>query len=95
MDEITTKPVVGNPHVRVIIVDDESSQIPEVLGISKEREEVLDQLIKDTWPAYKTITDVIANMSKHLKHANELAYCVFHVGAHMGASDAVKKHLEK
>jgi len=85
MTESTVK-VQGNTNLRVIIVDDESNQIPAVLGITPEREQELDKIIQECYEGYDTITDTIAEMSKRMKHANELAFCAFHIGAHVARS---------
>ena len=90
MSEITAKSAVGNPHLRVILVDDESTKITEVLGITPEREKELDDLIKEKFEQEDTITDTMSEISKYLKHANELAYCMFHIGAHIGRSKAME-----
>ena len=93
MSEDTSNVVRGNPHVRIIIVDDESDKIPRVLGISEEREIELDELIKVIHNDSETITDSMANISKVLKHANELAYCIFHLGAHVGRAHTLKESI--
>lgn len=94
MSETVTAPtVVGNPHLRVIVVDDESTKIPEVLGISPEREQELDYLIKTCFEEEDTLTDTFAAISKGVKHANELAYCIFHVGANIGRQKAIQDNL--
>lgn len=84
MSDITAKSAVGNPHLRVIIIDDESERIPDVLGITPEREKEIDKILSNGFEKCDTITDVLACVSKSCKHANELAYAVFHVGAFMG-----------
>lgn len=81
----------GNPYLKVIIIDDESDSIPEVLGITKERELELDKLIQECGEREKTITDIFASVSKSVRHANELAYCIFHVGSHMGRSKIIRE----
>lgn len=92
-ETVTTPVVVGNPHLRIILVDDESTKIPEVLGISPQREEELDYLIKTSFEEEDTLTDTFAAISKGVKHANELAYCIFHVGANIGRQKAIHDNL--
>ena len=92
-ETVTTPVVVGNPHLRIILVDDESTKIPVVLGISPEREEELDHFIKKCFEEEDTITDTFAAISKGVKHANELAYCIFHVGANVGRQKALHDKL--
>ena len=79
--------------LRVVIIDDESDRIPEVLGLDPEREKELDELTELCMKNCKTITDTIAEISKSIKHANELAYCVFHVGANVGRSKTEAEQL--
>lgn len=79
--------------LRVVIIDDESDRIPEVLGLDPEREKELDELTEFCMRNCKTITDTIAEISKSVNHANELAYCVFHVGANVGKSKAEAENL--
>jgi hypothetical protein len=74
-----------NASLRVIIIDDESDQIPTVLGITPEREEELNDLVISTYEIEdSTVTDNFVEISKQCKHANELAYAIFHLGAHIG-----------
>ena len=83
----------GNPNLRVIIVDDESDKIPQTLGITEAREKELDILIKQYVEDTNTITDLMVEISRIVRHANELAYCVFHIGAYVGRAAAMKKEL--
>lgn len=84
-----------NASLRVIIIDDESDKIPEVLGITPEREQELNDLVQSTYETEdSTITDNFVEISKQCKHANELAYAIFHLGAHVGKGRAVKKLAE-
>jgi hypothetical protein len=93
MSEDVQEVVKGNPHLRVILVDDELETIPAVLGISSEREKELDELVKKIHNESQTITDTFVEISKRMKHANELAYCLFHVGAHIGRAYSLKEEL--
>ena len=93
MSEDVQEVVKGNPHLRVILVDDELETIPAVLGISSEREKELDELVKKIHNESQTITDTFVEISKRMKHANELAYCLFHVGAHIGRAHSIKETL--
>lgn len=95
MSEDTKEIVKGNPHLRVIIVDDESKQIPETLGITPERENELDQITKKAHEEFDTITDTMVEISKNVRHANELAYCIFHIGANTGRAHAIMNDLDK
>ena len=80
-----------NASLRVIIIDDESSNIGKVLGISDEREDQLQDIVKAAFEGDDTtITDNLAEISKHCKHANELAFCSFHLGAHIGKGKALE-----
>jgi hypothetical protein len=61
----------------VLIINDESNEIGETLGISKER---FDELIKMTAHAYRnhaTITDTFVEIAKNCKHVNELVYMAY------------------
>lgn len=84
-----------NASLRVILIDDESTNIARVLGISEEREDQLEEIVKSVYEKEdSTITDNLVEISKHCRHANELAYCCFHVGAHVGQGRAVKKFTQ-
>lgn len=84
-----------NASLRVIIIDDESDKISDVLGITPEREEELQDLVKSTYKTEEsTITDNFVEISKQCKHANELAYTIFHLGAHVGKGRAIKELAE-
>lgn len=85
----------GNPNLRIIIVDDESTKIPETLGITPERENELDEMTKKAHNDFDTITDSMVEISKNVRHANELAYCIFHIGANIGRAKAVNEELAK
>lgn len=91
MSEVTAKPAVGNPNLRVIIIDDESQRIPDVLGIIPEREKEIDEILSIAFKESDTLTDVLVYASKYCKHANELAYAVFHIGAFMGTQKLAEK----
>jgi len=94
MSENVTKTVKGNPHMRVILIDNESTKIPGVLGISPEREKELDDIVANAWKEGATITDSMELLSKGLMHANELAFCTFHLGAHVGRTKAMQDKFE-
>lgn len=79
---------VVNPHMRVLILDEETTSIPRTLGITEEREKELDELTKTALIDEPTYTDTFAAISKQVNHANELAYCMFHVGSHAGRMKA-------
>jgi hypothetical protein len=91
MSESTEIKVGGlNASLRVIIIDDESDKIPQTLGITPEREKELDEVITAAYHTENsTITDNFVEMSKSCKHANELAYCIFHIGARVGRGKAL------
>lgn len=82
--EAATPAVAINPHLRVLILDDETESLPRTLGITEEREKELDVLTKRSFEDYNTFTDTFAEISKNVRHANELVYCVFHVGSIAG-----------
>ncbi len=82
--EAATPAVAINPHLRVLILDDETESLPRTLGITEEREKELDVLTKKSFEDYNTFTDTFAEISKNVRHANELVYCVFHVGSIAG-----------
>jgi len=82
--EAATPAVAINPHLRVLILDDETESLPRTLGITEEREKELDVLTKKSFEDYNTFTDTFAEISKNVRHANELVYCIFHVGSIAG-----------
>jgi hypothetical protein len=51
------------------------------LGITKQREEEIDELMDQCHGETDTYPDAIASLSQHLVNANELAYASFHLGA--------------
>lgn len=80
-----------NASLRVIVIDDESTNIARVLGISEEREDQLEKIIQEIYRVEdSTITDSFVEISKNCRHANELAYCCFHVGVHNGKNHVLK-----
>jgi len=88
--EAATPTVAINPHLRVLILDDETESLPRTLGITEEREKELDDLTKRSFEGYNTFTDTFAEISKNVRHANELVYCVFHVGSIAGRGKTLK-----
>lgn len=85
-----------NASLRVIVIDDESTNIARVLGITEEREDQLEEIIKKVYHVEdSTITDNLVDISKHCKHANELAFCCFHIGANVGKNRALNKISEE
>jgi hypothetical protein len=92
-NDVKTKTL--NTFLKVIIIDDESDQIPTVLGITPEREKELEDIVRIVWKTEKTtITDNFVEISKQCKHANELTYCIYHLGAQVGKSTAAKEFME-
>jgi hypothetical protein len=91
MSESTEIKVRGlNASLRVIIIDDESDQIPTVLGITPEREQELNDLVVSTYQIEdSTVTDNFVEISKQCKHVNELAYAIFHLGVRIGKGKAL------
>lgn len=85
----------GNPHVRILILDDTSHHIPTVLGITEERTKELENILKEEWKTKNSITETMEKISEQVMQANELAYCIFHLGAHVGNLTAMKSALEK
>jgi hypothetical protein len=81
MEETPKVSPVGNPYLKVIIIDDESEKLSGALGMTDERYEELGNLITKTWKENKTITDVMSKVSLHAKHANELVLLGFMIGA--------------
>ena len=84
----------GNPHVRVLILDDTSSNIPTVLGITEERTKELENALIKAWTEKESVTSIMEEISKHVMHANELTYCIFHLGCHTGNLASKKETLE-
>jgi hypothetical protein len=82
--EAATPAVAINPHLRVLILDDDTESLPRTLGITEEREKELDVLTERSFKDYNTFTDTFADISKEVRHANELVYCIFHVGSMAG-----------
>lgn len=94
MSETVSTPIVkGNPNLRVILIDTEAKKIPEVLGISPERELELDEIVKKSYQDHDTITDTMEAASRNLLHANEFSYVMFHLGAHVGRAKAMQDNL--
>lgn len=89
-EAVEVAPVAAiNPHLRVLILDDDTESLPRTLGITEEREKELDQLTERTFKASDTFTDTFADISKEVRHANELVYCIFHVGSMAGRAKAM------
>lgn len=66
----------------VKIIEDNTDSLTESLGITEENS---DRLIKDMNRVYRsnsTVSDTMAEMSKHCKHANELIWVGFTLGTH-------------
>jgi hypothetical protein len=83
--------VAVNPHLRVLILDDETDSLPRTLGITEEREKELDELTKTAYKDHKTFTDSFVDISKNVRHANEFAYCIFHMGSFCGRGRALSE----
>jgi hypothetical protein len=78
--EVSKGTPAGNPYLKIIIVDDESTKIAATLGITDERYDELCNMAKDVWNSNKTITDAMSKASVYAKHANELAVICFTFG---------------
>jgi hypothetical protein len=79
--EVSKETPAGNPYLKIIIIDDESTNIAGTLGITDERYNELCDIAKDAWNSNKTITDGLSKASVYAKHANELAVICFMFGA--------------
>lgn len=78
--EVSKGTPAGNPYLKIIIIDDESTKIAATLGITDERYNELCDIAKDTWNSSTTITDAMSKASVYAKHANELAVICFTFG---------------
>lgn len=70
-----------NNTLTVTAVPTEDERFAGALGISKEREEQIDELMDKCHGETDTYPDAIAAISETLISANELAYACFHLGA--------------
>lgn len=89
--EAATPAVAINPHLRVLILDDETESLPRTLGITEEREKELDALTTRAFKDHDTFTDGFVEISKNVRHANELTYCIFHMGSFAGKQRAINE----
>jgi hypothetical protein len=78
--EVSKGTPAGNPYLKIIIIDDESTKIATTLGITDERYDELCNIAQDAWNSNKTITDAMSKASVYAKHANELAVICFMFG---------------
>jgi hypothetical protein len=82
--------------VRVLIINDNETTITGTLGITEERSEILDRLIKDQFVGTeRTITDMMVKVSNELLHPNELAYCIYNIGTTVGREKAMMALFEE
>lgn len=82
--------------VRVLVINDNENTITGTLGITEERSEILDKLIKDQFKGEKrNITDMMVQISNEVVHPNELAYCIFNIGTTVGREKAMMALFEE
>lgn len=66
------------------------------MGISKEREQQLCELINECYIETNTYPEAVAELSARVETVNELAYSIFHIGAFAGnerAKDGMMNYL--
>ncbi len=71
-------------ELEVVKLSDDDRVAGEVnveLGISTERAKELEKLMRKSLMAYDSLTDVLVEMSKQCKHANELVFVGMQVGS--------------
>ncbi len=89
MKEIT--PDVSNLIVREINDSEESDNLFEVLGIPKQRLDELMTLCKNSNEKAHKFSTVLIDVSKEVKHANELATIGAFVGMKMARNEFIMK----
>lgn len=80
--KVELPPMVNNPHLRVIVIDDQDNTISGTLGITKERIAELTNIMHNSISDGGSWTDSLSLCSKYAKHVNELAYMYFMIGSY-------------
>lgn len=83
-NSVLVKPSSGGQH-----------SFASALGIAREREIQIDELMDKCHKDTSTYPDAIAAVSKKLSTANELAYVAFHLGAFAESQRSRQEILEK
>lgn len=78
------KPVLENNQglLNVLIIED-SNNLPTSLGITEERSDAINDILRNAFNSSDTITEVMVKVSKQVTHANELSYAMFHLGGYV------------
>lgn len=91
-----TKMEKGHSSLYVINVNPESTELAGALGIDDERREWLNRLARNSFNNNDDVVSTIAEFSKEIGHANELAYCIYVTSArHLEASSGPGAMLAK
>ena len=73
----------SNQNLKVLIIDDADKTITGTLGITPERRDELYAIVKKAYVS-DNITNILTEVSEHVKHPNELAFVCFLIGHKLG-----------
>lgn len=79
--------------LRVIIYNPTLENVPEILGITQERQDQLTEITKECLDKANSLTELMHLISKKVENANELSYAMINVGAKLG--NRAKRDQEK
>ncbi len=68
--------------LEVVVIDDDQHFINDILGITEERMHEIGRAIQKAELEYSTLTEVAVDVSKILKHPNELFWLGMQLGGH-------------
>lgn len=79
--------------LRVIQYNPELENLPDVLGLTQERQKAMDDIISDSIDKAQSLSHLMQLISKKAENSNELSFMMLNLGAHL--KDKVKKEKEK
>ncbi len=82
-------------HLKVTAVPSPDETFAGAMGITKDREEQINELLDQSHQQTDTFPEALAAVSGGLKTANELAYASFHLGAFAESQRTKQEILEK
>jgi hypothetical protein len=65
---------------KVLIIDENASEITDVLGISSQRKNELVDICKIADNKHRKLSNIIEDVYKNCKHENEIAYATLLIG---------------
>lgn len=79
--------------LKVVIYNPTLESLPEVLGLTQERQDQLIEVTKESMDKAESLAELMQLISKKVENSNELCFTMLNLGANL--RDKVKREEEK